>query len=104
MASIISSHNKNLLSKNQTIEKKSCNCQSKINCPLNNNCQEKCIIYKATLSTNNERNTTIDVLKPSLKLDITTTSIASKIQVKENEQNCQKLFGKQKKNWSGTDY
>ena len=32
-----------------------CNCQNKSNCPLNKNCLKSCLIYKATISSENQR-------------------------------------------------
>ena len=53
MATIISSHNKNLLGNKQeprtTIPP--CNCRNSTNCPLNGECCEKVVIYKASITS-----------------------------------------------------
>ena len=53
---VITSHNKKLLRSktdyNTTTKK--CNCRNKKECPLNNNCLEKNIIYEATIISENE--------------------------------------------------
>ena len=53
MAAIIKSHNKAIL--NETLAKpsatKSCNCRNRDQCPLEGNCLEKCLVYKAVVKT-----------------------------------------------------
>ena len=53
MAAIIKSHNKAIL--NETLAKpsatKSCNCRNSDQCPLDGNCLEKCLVYKAVVKT-----------------------------------------------------
>ena len=53
MATIISSHNKNLLSNKQ--EPKTtippCNYRNSVNCPLNGECRERVVIYKASITS-----------------------------------------------------
>lgn len=51
--SIINSHNKKILhTEPANNNQKTCNCQNKDNCPLNNQCLTKSIIYEATLTSN----------------------------------------------------
>ena len=58
---IIQKHNKKTLNnvfnkeeKSKTNDTPTCNCRSKNSCPLNNNCLIKNVIYKATVTSNNE--------------------------------------------------
>ena len=58
---IIQKHNKKTLNnnisnkeKNKTNNTPTCNCRSKISCPLNNKCLIKNVIYKATVISNKE--------------------------------------------------
>ena len=55
--SLISRHNKNVLSgaynkNNQEIS--TCNCRDKDSCPLNGKCLQENVVYKATITTQNE--------------------------------------------------
>ena len=51
MKNLIKQHNSKILSEAKTHQEKSCNCRNKSNCPLNGNCQVKTIVYKATVTT-----------------------------------------------------
>ena len=54
MAAIIKQHNSNVTNPRKTDETKlaeNCNCRNKFNCPLNGNCR----IYKAAISSGNQR-------------------------------------------------
>ena len=54
MAGILSSHNQMILSeKSDEPDSPSCNCR-KTPCPMSERCQEKSIVYKATVNCNNE--------------------------------------------------
>ena len=53
IGSIISRNNTKLLTKSNVENNRTCNCRNKANCPLNGNCLVKCIVYKATVITNN---------------------------------------------------
>ena len=51
---IIKKHNSKIIrkhSKNIKVDKKSCNCRDKKNCPIPNNCTASCVVYQATVST-----------------------------------------------------
>lgn len=55
MRSIITKHNKQLLSKKEPHEPiRTCNCRCKPNCPLDGECLTSCIVYKAVITTENE--------------------------------------------------
>lgn len=54
MGSIIKAHNNQLLATKQQEQKKSCNCRKKHECPLSGNCLASSIIYKATVTTNDD--------------------------------------------------
>ena len=53
MQGIIANHNKRVLNKSTSEERRapSCNCRDKANCPLNDFCRKKSIIYKASVDT-----------------------------------------------------
>ena len=51
MKNLIKQHNSKILSEAKTHQEKSCNCRNKSNCPLNGNCQVRTIVYKATVTT-----------------------------------------------------
>ena len=61
---LINSHNNHLLRKfeeeapNTILEKNTdnCNCRNKVNCPLQNNCMLKNIVYRANVKTEDENN------------------------------------------------
>ena len=49
---IVQSNNKRLLQEPKTAQNQ-CNCRNKENCPLNNNCQVREIVYKAEVTSSN---------------------------------------------------
>ena len=49
MNKIITSHNKRILNDKQEKENTVCNCRKPTSCPVNNKCQTKNVVYKATL-------------------------------------------------------
>ena len=53
--STISRHNQQILSTRRSSppQQKNCNCRKSEDCPLNNNCQSECIVYKAEVKTSN---------------------------------------------------
>ena len=59
MGSIINKHNKKVLSNNNNHDKNEslCNCRSKEQCPLNNNCLSSSIIYNAQITTTDNKTT-----------------------------------------------
>ena len=58
MKNLIKQHNSKVLSEPTSHQEKSCNCRNKNSCPLDGNCQVKNIVYKATVTT--EQNYRID--------------------------------------------
>ena len=66
--SIISKHNKALLSKQETpIAEKSCNCRNKEKCPMNGKCLQKAVVYKATVSIDNKKKQYIGLTENTFK-------------------------------------
>lgn len=59
MKTIITKHNKNTMNKDNSTNDKKCNCRSKNNCPLNNECLTEAIIYQATVEADNNSKTYI---------------------------------------------
>ena len=59
MGSIINKHNKKVLSNNNNHDNNEslCNCRSKEECPLNNNCLSSSIIYNAQITTTDNKTT-----------------------------------------------
>ena len=51
VASIVTSHNKTILSNNPTTDSPKCNCRKKESCPLEGNCLDKNVIYRCNLKT-----------------------------------------------------
>ena len=51
MKNLIKQHNSRVLSEPTSHQEKSCNCRNKNSCPLDGNCQVKNIVYKATVTT-----------------------------------------------------
>ena len=58
MKSIINMHNKKIINPPSTINQRTCNCINKVQCPLQEKCLHKNILYKANITTNNEINST----------------------------------------------
>ena len=54
ISTIISSHNKKVLTNDSTTYNKPCNCRNKDSCPLNGNCQDKHVIYKCNVKTSED--------------------------------------------------
>ena len=55
MKNIIKQHNAKLLKKETEEEVKLCNCKNKENCPLNGKCQIKNIVYKASVTSDEDQ-------------------------------------------------
>ena len=53
VGNIIKQHNSKVLSKTNDSINRKCNCQSTPNCPLNGECRNQCLVYKATYTTSN---------------------------------------------------
>ena len=51
MKNLIKQHNSRVLSEPTSHQENSCNCRNKKSCPLDGNCQVKNIVYKATVTT-----------------------------------------------------
>ena len=54
MASIVTSHNKNILRNKEQQATRSCNCRIKASCPLDGNCQQKNVIYRCNVKSSNQ--------------------------------------------------
>ena len=63
----INAHNKKILSSEVRKEERTCNCTRIENCPLNQNCLSRNIVYEATLTSNlpnyGEKSTQDSVIK-----------------------------------------
>lgn len=68
IGAIISSHNKKLLSKQESNQQcRKCNCRDKTLCPLKGECLSKCVVYKATIKTDNSTKQYIGSTENSFK-------------------------------------
>ena len=89
MATIISSHNKKLLGNKQ--EPKTtiapCNCRNSANCPLNKECREKAVIYKASITSDG-----LDAPKRNSRPVITTTPTFFRYREQRNATELSKAF------------
>ena len=54
MVNNIKKHNSKILQGDIKKDHPKCNCRNKTNCPLNGDCQEKCLVYKACVTTEND--------------------------------------------------
>ena len=54
MKTVIKNHNKNILGKKPLIDTSTCNYRNKKDCPLNGQCQIGEIVYKSTLTSNQQ--------------------------------------------------
>ena len=52
--SIINSHNAKILDPKKSTEQRTCNCLNKVNCPLEQKCLTRNIVYKAKVTSNNQ--------------------------------------------------
>ena len=68
MASIIANHNKKILSSGKPgpINDGGCNCRNPP-CPMNGNCLENCVVYKAEVCTDDTSKTYIGSTEPQFK-------------------------------------
>ena len=54
MKTITNNHNKNILGKKPSIDTSTCNCRKKDDCLLNGQCQIREVVYKSTLTSNQQ--------------------------------------------------
>ena len=70
MKSIISAHNKFILNKSNEQPARDCNCRGACPLPENGDCRSNCVIYKATISTENATKEYIGSSESDIKLRI----------------------------------
>ena len=96
--SIISSHNKKTISNaaqpNQE-EQQHCNCRKKEQCPLKGNCQQKNVIYQATVTTDTAKETYVG-LASNFKERYSNHKTSFRHQTKRNETELSKHIWKLK--------
>ena len=66
MENIMKRHNHKVLNnsnKTYKVNDKKCSCQKKDLCPLKGDCLRETVVYKATVSTNSGKKTTLEVQK-----------------------------------------
>ena len=69
MGQLIKQHNNKLLTskENEDQHLRKCNCRNKTACPMNGECLQKCIVYQATVTCENETKTYIGQTEDELK-------------------------------------
>ena len=60
MAGVIRKHNDKILNPPLDSNAKKCNCREKLNCPLQGNCQQTNVIYKAKIIHKDDKNTEVE--------------------------------------------
>ena len=67
MEQIIKSHNKTILEEKIPDNNKSCNCRSKSDCPLGNECLTACVVYRAKVTSDNNTHTYVGLTEGTFK-------------------------------------
>ena len=69
MAANIAKHNRKILNtkNNKSTNEKNCNCRIKDNCPVDNNCLQESVVYKATVNNNDKIKTYIGITNGTFK-------------------------------------
>ena len=96
MAAIIKLHNSNVTNLpkiDETKVEENCNCRNKSNCPLKGNCLKSCLVYKATISSGNERNDYCGSCSTAFKKRFNNHSSSFRHQRLEKTPNYQNEFG-----------
>ena len=70
MKSVIQKHNSKIMEDPKPNNNKTCSCQQKSDCPLNQNCLSECLVYNAVVNTSERKIATERVNRVS-KIDIT---------------------------------
>ena len=100
MANLISKHNKTVLKRkaNSNNTTPPCNCRVKASCPLKGKCREKCIIYKATLTSDDNTMHYLGSCETEFKARFYNHSQSFKYQRKSNATELSKAFWLDKSN------
>ena len=67
MENVIKRHNAKILNSSDSEKTRTCNCPVKQNCPLQGSCLKKCIIYKATVTSENSKKCYYGQSEPEFK-------------------------------------
>jgi len=67
MENVIKRHNAKILNSSDSEKTRTCNCPVKQNCPLQGSCLKKCIIYKATVTSDNSKKCYYGQSEPEFK-------------------------------------
>jgi hypothetical protein len=67
VGSLINKHNSQTLSEKTTPKRNVCNCHNKSTCPLDGNCQQNCLIYKASVSSDDKMMVYYGLSEPAFK-------------------------------------
>ena len=94
MANLISQNNKTVLKRkaNSSNTTPPCNCRVKASCPLKGKCREKCIIYKATLTSDDSTMLYLGSCETDLKARFYNHNQNFKYQRKSNATELSKAF------------
>ena len=100
MANLISKDNKTVLKRKTTSSSTTppCNCRIKASCPLKVKCREKCIIYKATLTSDDSTMHYLGCYETEFKARLYNHSQSFKYQRKSNATELSKAFWLDKTN------
>ena len=101
IASIINNHNRKIISKLHNINPcptATCNCKIKSLCPLNGNCLKKSLVYKATLSTDNNSKYYFGLCETTFKTRYYNHQQSFKVSNKRNSTELSKQIWKLKDN------
>ena len=55
MKSVIQKHNSKIMEDPKPNNNKTCSCQQKSDCPLNQNCLSECLVYNAVVNTSERK-------------------------------------------------
>ena len=72
MENVIQKHNSKIMENPKPTKNKTCSCQQKSDCTLNQNCLSECLVYNAVMNTPQQKITT-ELSKRVPKRDITIT-------------------------------
>ena len=73
MKNVIQKHNSKIMKDPKPTNNKTCSCRQKSDCPLNQNCLSKCLVYNAVVKHIYNKKITPQLVKRVSKRDITIT-------------------------------
>lgn len=99
ISNIIKTHNAKIIKKELSEkEEKTCNCRITTNCPLQGNCLQKAVVYKASVETNNNKVTYIGLAGGTFKQRFNNHMKSFKNEIYKNETELSKYIWNLKNN------